>query len=58
MVAPPLFPGGVHATLAVPFPGVAEMLVGASGPVAGMIEPDGEDALPFPALLVATTVKV
>jgi hypothetical protein len=58
MVAPPLFPGAVHDTLAEPFPGVTKMPVGASGTVAGMIEPDGEDAALLPALFVATTLKV
>jgi hypothetical protein len=32
--------------------------VGAPGAVAGVIEPDGEDALLLPALLVATTENV
>jgi hypothetical protein len=57
MVAPPLSAGAVHDTVAEPFPGVAELSVGASGMVAGTIEPDGEEVALLPALLVATTVK-
>jgi hypothetical protein len=53
-----LFPGAVHDTLAEPSALIAETFVGAPGTLAGVIEPDGEDAALLPALLVATTVKV
>jgi hypothetical protein len=44
MVTPPLSAGAVHDTLAEPFALITETLVGAPGTVAGVTEPDGEEA--------------
>ena len=58
MVLPPVEVGGLNATLTCALPAVATGLVGASGTVLGVTDPDGAEATEFPAALVATTVKV
>jgi hypothetical protein len=54
----PLEAGAVNATLAWALPAVATGLVGASGTVLGVTDPEAAEATEFPAALVATTVKV
>ena len=59
MLAPPLFPGAVHDTVAEPSPPTADTPVGAPATIdAGVIDADGLDAALLPALLWAVTVNV
>ena len=55
---PPVLDGAVNATLAEPFPRVADTPVGAPGTVAGTNDPDGVDADPDPTAFDAVTVHV
>jgi hypothetical protein len=58
IVLPPSEEGAINATLAWALPAVATGLVGASGTILGITDPDAAEATEFPAALVATTVKV
>jgi hypothetical protein len=59
ILAPPLLTGAVHDTVAAPFEAIADTPVGAPATIgAGVIDADGLDATPLPALLLAVTVKV
>ena len=55
---PPLLPGAVNVTDAVPLPGVAAPMVGAPGRVTGVTLLDDPEAAPVPTPLVAVTVNV
>jgi hypothetical protein len=57
MALPPLLPA-VKVTLAVVLPGVAALMVGASGTPTGVTLLDAADAALVPMALVAVTVKV
>ena len=58
IAAPPVTPGAVNVTEALPLPRVAVPIVGAPGRVAGVTLFDAADAEPVPTLLVAVTVNV
>ena len=59
IVAPPLDPGAVHATVTDVAPAfVAVPIVGAPGTVAGVTELDAVDKLDVPAELVAVVLNV
>jgi len=58
MAEPPFDAGGVNATVACPMPGVALLIVGAPGTVAGVTLLEGADASPVPTAFVAVTVNV
>ena len=55
---PPSEAGGVKLTVAIPLPGIAVPIVGASGSVVGVTLFEAADAAPDPATFVATTVNV
>jgi hypothetical protein len=57
IAAPPVSPA-VNVTVACAFPPVADPIVGASGTVVAVIEPEAAEAAEDPAAFVATTVKV
>ena len=58
MIAEPLLAGATHCTVADPFPGDADVIVGALGTVAGTTAADGADAGLVPIALVAVTVHL
>jgi hypothetical protein len=58
IAAPPFDAGADHATVMEAFPGVAELMVGAPGVVAGTTEAEAADTGDEPAAFVARTVNV
>jgi hypothetical protein len=54
----PLLLGALQVSVALVFPAVALVIVGAVGVVAGVTALEGVDAEPVPRELIAATVKV
>ena len=55
---PPLSTGADHVKATCVLPAVPATLVGASGTVRGVTDPDAVDAVPVPATLTALTLNV
>jgi hypothetical protein len=55
---PPFDEGGLKVTVARPSPGTAVTPVGEPGGALGVTDPEGADAGPAPAALVAATANV
>ena len=58
VIAAPLSAPSVNAMLALPSPGVASRLVGASGAAAGVTLFDASDGAEVPLMFVAVAVKL
>jgi hypothetical protein len=58
VIAAPFDDASWNASVTLPFPAVADVIVGAPGALAGVTELEGDDVGPGPVPLVALTLKV